>query len=152
MTKGFPKRLLKLIFTVRRFYVKTKFAYGQSGPLVPPPNLGLTEVYYMTLSGYVRQFVPGRKIVSLSRTCHQTSLYFTSSGVSISLLSVTSKLCVSRLNMLSIDPAWVPLHSCTSFLCSKSIDPVCLPLGGSWIWFGGGFPFVHMAYSFVFIP
>jgi len=49
------------------------------------------------------------------------------------------KLCVSRLNMLSIDPAWVPLHTCTSFLCSKSIEPVCLPLGWSWIWVGEGF-------------
>jgi len=152
MTKEVPRQLLKLIFTVRRFYIETKFASGQSGPLLHPPNLGLMEVNYMILSEYARWFVPVRKIVSLSRTCHRTSLYFPSSGLWISLLSVTSKLCVSRLNMLSIDPASVPLHTCTSFLCSKSIEPVCLPLGWSWIWGWGGFPFVHMAYSFVFIP
>ena len=129
MTKEVPRQLLKLIFTVRRFYIETKFASGQSGPLLHPPNLGLMEVNYMILSEYARWFVPVRKIVSLSRTCHRTSLYFPSSGLWISLLSVTSKLCVSRLNMLSIDPASVPLHTCTSFLCSKSIEPVCLPLG-----------------------
>jgi len=134
MTKEVPKQLLKLIFTVHHFYIETKFTSGQSGPLWHPPNLGLTEVNYMILSEYARRFVPGRKIVLLSTTCHRKSLYFTSSVLAISLLSVTSKLCVSRLNMLSIDPAWVPLHACTSFLCSKSIEPVCLPLGWSWIW------------------
>lgn len=139
MIKEFPKELLKLIFTVRPLSVETKFASGHNMSYLSPLNLRLTKVNYMILSEYARRFVPGRKIVSLSRTCHRTSFYFTSYVMSMSLLSVTSQLCVSRPNMLSIDPAWFPLHTCTSFLCSKSIEPVCLPLGWSWLWVGEGF-------------
>jgi hypothetical protein len=45
--------------------------------------------------------------------------------------------------MLQIDPSWFPPYTCTSFPCSKSMDPVCLPLGWSWLWVGGGDGFLY---------